>query len=427
MELLREYLVVWMEREARELEKLVSERGEPDLVYTDFFSQGIIGSALKMEILIAQSDPNPVGLTHQNKPYLPSTSTYQSFQQSQLFTSRFSKSITKFLWLLPDIVRLVSGVESKRHSVMLPKAGSIFYNSPRILHIHPDMLFTFPRPLPPNVRLVGFVQNPINESFPLQGDLEKFISNQNHIFYAAFGSHFYLEGRLLARIINDFEQLLSSNHSIIFAVNNATVVQYVRKELKHYSNIFVIQWVNQKKVLAHPKVKIFFSHGGLSSLAGNFKLNFFFSLVCSQTGKNKESILAHKPIVILPLGAEQLFTAPAAKYQRVAEIYNFYDDKSKDLPSLVHKILSDYPSFVKRCENAANLNRAIGGAQRAAEEVEAFISFPSAFADVEYDMFFVARYNFDVIAIIVAFSLLIFRIFVSIYSFCCRPKKVKRE
>ncbi|CAK1540719.1 unnamed protein product [Leptosia nina] len=87
------------------------------------------------------------------------------------------------------------------------------------------------------------------------------------------------------------------------------------------SNILRVKWIPQNDLLQHPKVKAFICHGGmLGSL---------------------EAVSAGKPMIIIPIFADQKLNAAALKASSDAEVLSLADLKEEELDKALQNVLSE--------------------------------------------------------------------------------------
>ncbi|CAJ0944870.1 unnamed protein product, partial [Mesorhabditis belari] len=113
---------------------------------------------------------------------------------------------------------------------------------------------------------------------------------------------------------NDYHALSSfTDYRIIFPSNGS-----LETSLSH---VLTTSFAPQREILAHPKTKLFISHGGLKSL--------------------KESICSEIPLIVLPLMAEQNYNARWAKEWGFAETLNKFTMTKKEMEMKIEKVLTD--------------------------------------------------------------------------------------
>ena len=107
----------------------------------------------------------------------------------------------------------------------------------------------------PNTLSVGDSRKIAN---PLSKDLEMFLhETQEMAILVSFGGLFeHLPAHLEGGFCNVFRQL---KHQVIWKLKNATYCENVK-------NVKVMDWIPQNDILAHPKIRLFITHGGFNSL-----------------------------------------------------------------------------------------------------------------------------------------------------------------
>uniref|UniRef100_A0A1I8BDA2 UDP-glucuronosyltransferase n=1 Tax=Meloidogyne hapla TaxID=6305 RepID=A0A1I8BDA2_MELHA len=102
--------------------------------------------------------------------------------------------------------------------------------------------------------------------------------------YVAFGTAIAW-GRAPPHIIEAFFTVFSklNDYRIIFAFKGSK--EFLEKREKSPQHIRIVEWAPQLDILAHPKTKVFLTHGGLKSV--------------------KESICSKTPMLAMPIFAEQ--------------------------------------------------------------------------------------------------------------------------
>ena len=132
-----------------------------------------------------------------------------------------------------------------------------------------DVAINLPLPDMPNTLSVGDSKKFANS---LPKDLEMFLhETQEMTILASFGGLFeHLPVHLEEGFCDLFRQL---KHQVIWKLKNATQCDNVK-------NVKVMDWIPQNDILAHPKIRLFITHGGFNSLS--------------------ESIYHAKPVIVFP-------------------------------------------------------------------------------------------------------------------------------
>lgn len=117
------------------------------------------------------------------------------------------------------------------------------------------------------------------------------------VLYIAFGSLLKptVDSILSTRIHEAIDSLLAENpHVAIVWSSNSHVKSHTDALSQKYGTRFLLRkWINQKAVLLHPAIKVFMTHGGISSIM--------------------ETVYAGKPILALPFIGDQFLNAANAQ------------------------------------------------------------------------------------------------------------------
>ncbi|KAF7636498.1 UDP-glucuronosyltransferase, partial [Meloidogyne graminicola] len=139
------------------------------------------------------------------------------------------------------------------------------------------------------------------ESGKLPEEFKKFIEEEDSegIIYAAFGTYpewSLAPKRILSSLIGAFQKL-SNKYKIIFTYNGPPIENIGK-------NIMLAKWAPQLEILAHPKTKVFITHGGLKSI--------------------REGLCSGIPIIVMPLFAEQAHNAQQILFMGIGPVINKY-------------------------------------------------------------------------------------------------------
>lgn len=136
-------------------------------------------------------------------------------------------------------------------------------------------------------------------------DVEEFLASSSvgSVVYISFGTMFRPQPTHLVKMLETiiYEMSLNSNFRLLFTFGGskdlasscppsfAPQIAALESQLLKAGNTMLVNWVDQHYVLQHPAVGWFLSHGGWNSC--------------------QESMLAGKPLMILPFFGDQLFNA----------------------------------------------------------------------------------------------------------------------
>ncbi|XP_072118499.1 UDP-glucuronosyltransferase 1A1-like [Mobula birostris] len=175
-----------------------------------------------------------------------------------------------------------------------------------------DFILEYPRPLMPNMILVGGIT--CKERKPLPQDLEDFLnsSGEHGVVIFSFGS-----------MISDMP--ISTANVIAEALG-----QIPQKVVWKYSgerpsklapNTKLLEWLPQNDLLAHPKTRAFLTHGGAHGIY--------------------EAICAAVPMVIIPLFGDQRENMMHMIHQGAGIGLSLQDINSQDLVEVITNVIND--------------------------------------------------------------------------------------
>ena len=139
-----------------------------------------------------------------------------------------------------------------------------------------DIVLGHPRPNMPNTVSFGDIMagKPVK---PLPAHFETFLDDSPEgAILVSFGSFFdYVPDFFAKGFCDAFRQM---KHPVIWKLKNSTHCRGV-------DNVKIVSWIPQNDLLAHPKIRLFITHGGLNSLI--------------------ESVYHTKPVIVFPIALDQ--------------------------------------------------------------------------------------------------------------------------
>ncbi|KAL1506654.1 hypothetical protein ABEB36_005979 [Hypothenemus hampei] len=215
------------------------------------------------------------------------------------------------------------------------------------------------------------IKKHISADLPYLGDIEKNISvllmNRNPVFHRMMplfpnivdlgGIHITsvkkpLDPKVITLLENSkngviYFSLGSSMKSVLLSNETIKVLQNAFKSLPYDviwkwenenmenkpDNVFISQWLPQETLLAHPKVKLFITQGGLQSI--------------------EEAITVHKPIIGIPFHSDQTTNVDSCVKYGLGKMINLEELDENILKSYAIEIIND----PKYAENAKKLNQ----------------------------------------------------------------------
>ncbi|XP_050419837.1 UDP-glucosyltransferase 2-like [Adelges cooleyi] len=195
-------------------------------------------SSLFYESPVVGEEPNPAYVTTLYSPYSTPKGFTERFQNAAIALQSIF-----FFWLAETtIVKNSATIEP-----VMPSA--IFINS--------DLSIEPARPIMPNVINIGGIH--LNEPKAIPKDILKFIENSPAgVIYFSFGSTISMS-KLPEHIQKSFKRALGQlPQRILWKFEN-------QMEDKP-DNVMAKKWFPQRDILAHPNIKLFIGHGGISGV-----------------------------------------------------------------------------------------------------------------------------------------------------------------
>ena len=247
-----------------------------------------------------------------------------------------------------------------------------------------DLSVQYPLPQMPNTIAVGDLITATTVR-PLSGDIKDFISRSKHgVIIVSFGSIW--SDALPPAIIRRLCETLSE------ATNRfrVSVVWQLNAEAScPNESILILPWIPQNDLLADSRVKLFISHGGFNSVM--------------------ESVYHAKPLLILPIGADQPANAAAAVSKGFAIQMKILDFSVESLTLNIGKLLTE-PSYKRRVELASAIMR--DRRDTAAQRVSFMIDHVVKYGDRHlctgaFELSTFQFMMFDIFAVLVAAAVLV--------------------
>ncbi|MEU5051683.1 glycosyltransferase [Streptomyces sp. NPDC021096] len=204
----------------------------------------------------------------------------------------------------------------------------------------------YPFEMPEKVRLVGAMMPPLPEAGEDDGELSRWLDAQSSVVYMGFGTITRLTRDQVGALV-EVARRLDGEHQILWKLP---------KEQQHLlppaeslpGNLRIESWVpSQLDVLAHPNVKVFFTHGG----GNGFHEGVYFG----------------KPLVVRPLWVDCFDQAVRGRDFGISLTLDRPQTIAPDdVVDKLTRVLGE-PSFRENAERLGALQRAAGGRQTAAD------------------------------------------------------------
>ncbi|XP_069790296.1 UDP-glucuronosyltransferase 1A1-like [Narcine bancroftii] len=175
-----------------------------------------------------------------------------------------------------------------------------------------DFILEYPRPLMPNMVLVGGMN--CKERKPLPQDLEEFVNSSGEHGVVIFS---------LGSMVSDMPISAANQIAKAFGQIPQKVVWRYHGERPSTlaPNTKLVEWLPQNDLLAHPKTRAFMTHGGMNGIY--------------------EAICGAVPMVMVPLFGDQMDNTRRMMLHDVGVVLNLKDLTSQDLMDALNKVIND--------------------------------------------------------------------------------------
>ncbi|XP_036432512.1 UDP-glucuronosyltransferase 1A5-like isoform X5 [Colossoma macropomum] len=175
-----------------------------------------------------------------------------------------------------------------------------------------DFAFEFPRPVMPNMVMIGGIS--AAKPKPLPQDLEEFVNGSGEHGFVVF---------TLGSMVSELPEVKAKEFFDAFRqIPQRVLWRYTGVVPKDApKNVRLMKWLPQNDLLAHPKAKAFITHGGTHGLY--------------------EGICNGVPMVMIPLFGDQGDNVQRMVARGVAETLNIYDITSEKLLVALRKVIND--------------------------------------------------------------------------------------
>ncbi|XP_073701380.1 UDP-glucuronosyltransferase-like isoform X3 [Garra rufa] len=190
--------------------------------------------------------------------------------------------------------------------------------------MHFDFAFQLPRPLMPNMIIIGGMDN--KKAEPLSQELEQFVNGSGEHGFVVFTLGSMVSQLPEAKAREFFEAFRQIPQRVLWRYTGP-VPENAPKNVK------LMKWLPQNDLLGHPKVKAFITHGGSHGIY--------------------EGICNGVPMVMLPLFGDQGDNVQRLVSRGVAETLSIFDLTSEKLLVALRKVINDKSYKEKMTELSA--------------------------------------------------------------------------
>ncbi|SPP83481.1 UDP-glucuronosyltransferase 2B15 [Drosophila guanche] len=323
--------------------------------------------------------------------YIPLQTT--GFTDRMTYRQRLTNFVdTSIAWLNYNLVHMP--VQEELYQKYLPAAAArvplteLNRNFSLVL-LNQHFSLSFPRPYVPNMIEVGGLHISHTPA-PLPKDIDEFVqgSGQAGVIYFSLGSN--VKSKDLP--VETREKMLKTFASLPQRV----LWKFEDDQLPGKpSNVFISKWFPQPDILAHPKVKLFITHGGLLSTI--------------------ESIHHGKPVLGLPFFYDQFLNVERARQAGFGLGLDHKSMTQQDFQQTIQRLLKE-PQFAEKAQqmSARYRDQPMSPQETAVWWTEYVLRHKGAphMRVAGQDLNFWAYHSIDVIATLLAGALFVFILFV---------------
>ncbi|XP_074728602.1 UDP-glucuronosyltransferase 1A1-like isoform X5 [Strix uralensis] len=256
-----------------------------------------------------------------------------------------------------------------------------------------DFVLDYPRPLMPNIILIGGV-NCAHKKLPQEFEAIVNASGEHGIVVFSLGS---MVSEIPMKKATEIADALGS-------VPQTVLWRYTGEAPPNLpKNVKLVKWLPQNDLLAHPKTRAFITHGGSHGV---------YEGICNAV-----------PMVLMPLFGDQMDNAKRVESRGAGLTLNILEMTSKDISTALKAVINDkkYKENIKRLSDL-HLDRPIHPLDLAVHWVEFVMRHKGAphLRPAAHDLNWIQYHSLDVIAFLLAVVLLSLFISLKCCLFCCR-------
>ncbi|KAI1702768.1 UDP-glucoronosyl and UDP-glucosyl transferase domain-containing protein [Ditylenchus destructor] len=300
--------------------------------------------------------------------YTPSVFAPSISGSNMNFFERFVNFINEqieYMRLKEQSFTLDQPICNKAYGPTFPSLREIIKNV-SLLFVNSNEFLTHSRPISSKIIHIGGILQPTLTDTIKEKHVKEILDNsKNGVILVSFGtaadaSKMSMEMR--KGFVEAFRQF--PTYDFIWKYESSTQNQNDAKLLATAPNVHTVKWVEQRAILAHPKLKVFITHGGMNSI--------------------NEAAHAGKPMVVIPLFADQLYNAALVKAKGIGE---HVEIRSTTNPQFLIDALSKVLNDASYSKNVQVLRRKLeltpfASAERLVKWVEFAAQFPGQLTEL---------------------------------------------
>ncbi|MGH0162709.1 UNVERIFIED_CONTAM: hypothetical protein FKN15_048226 [Acipenser sinensis] len=268
-----------------------------------------------------------------------------------------------------------------------------------------DFTFEYPRPLMPNMVLIGGINCGVKKGLPVE--LEEFVNSSGEHGFVVFTLGSMISEMPLEKVNQFAEALGKIPQKVIWRFTGPTPENLS-------ANIKLMKWMPQNDLLAHPKARVFMTHGGTHGIY--------------------EGICNGVPMVMLPLFGDQADNVQRVVSRGVGVVLNIHDMTSQSLLDALNTVINDksYKENMMRL-STVHKDRPIEPIDLAVHWTEFVMRHKGAehLRPAAHDLNWIQYHCLDVICLLVVIVIAVTLVMVKSCAFCfrkcCRRSEKKRK
>ncbi|XP_016850888.1 UDP-glucuronosyltransferase 1-6 isoform X1 [Anolis carolinensis] len=342
------------------------------------------GFPCNLELAVSKC-PDPVS-------YVPRCYTaytdYMTFRQRllNLFVSLLETTLFKILYSRYQEI----ASELFQREVHLPT----LYRNGSIWLLRYDFVFEYPRPVMPNMVFIGGIN--CEEGKRLSQEFEAIVNESGEHGIVVFSLGSMVSEIPMKKAMEIAEGLGTIPQTVLWRYTGETPPNLAK-------NTKLVKWLPQNDLLAHPKTRAFITHAGSHGVY--------------------EGICNGVPMVLMPLFGDQMDNAKRVESRGAGVALNIIEMTAKDISEALKAVIYDkkYKENIQRLSEL-HLDRPIHPLDLAVHWVEFVMKHKGAphLRPAAHDLNWVQYHSIDVLAFLLAASLLALFISMKCCMFCCR-------
>nr|XP_060639826.1 UDP-glucuronosyltransferase 1A1-like isoform X8 [Anolis sagrei ordinatus] len=268
------------------------------------------------------------------------------------------------------------------------------YSQASIWLLRYDFVFEYPRPVMPNMVFIGGIN--CGRKTSLTQEFEAIINESGEHGIVVFSLGSMVSEIPMKKAMEIAEGLGTVPQTVLWRYTGETPPNLGK-------NTKLVKWLPQNDLLAHPKTRAFITHAGSHGVY--------------------EGICNGVPMVLMPLFGDQMDNAKRVESRGAGVTLNIIEMTAKDISEALKAVIYDkkYKENIQRLSEL-HLDRPIHPLDLAVHWVEFVMKHKGAphLRPAAHDLNWVQYHSIDVIAFLLAASLLALFISMKCCMFCCR-------